>query len=155
MTDNRLHGAVLPEMKLPMARCCFIGSDTTQCSNDAEWEVFYGPQPDGSTLACSVHVGDLCADDYSNSVVALTDGQKWMWADRERWTPDEYAVLMASMNRSEDGARRWPANLVRLTVEALGTDGSHHKQWYLWKLACILGMSEAELDQRFERGMAP
>lgn len=52
--------------------CCFIPHDQQEaakagqkvpgCPRDAEWEIFYPPDPANSTLACSEHVGHLCED---------------------------------------------------------------------------------------------
>lgn len=39
--------------------------------------------------------------------------------------------------------------------EALVTDGSHHKQWYLEQIAKLFGIDIAELDGIIEEGIAP
>ena len=44
-------------------------------------------------------------------------------------------------------------NLENLFIEALTTDGSHHKQWYLRKIAKLLGI---EIDDFiYKKGIAP
>ncbi len=38
---------------------------------------------------------------------------------------------------------------------ALATDGGHHKQWYLERIARLLGIDISELDGLIEDGIAP
>jgi len=45
------------------------------------------------------------------------------------------------------------AKLEKLFVDALTTDGSHHKQWYLEKIANELGI--AIRDFNYDKGIAP
>ena len=42
-----------------------------------------------------------------------------------------------------------------LILRGLRTDGAHHKQWYLERLADLLGLDLDPLRDGFEEGIAP
>jgi hypothetical protein len=42
-----------------------------------------------------------------------------------------------------------------LIIRALRTDGAHHKQWYLERLADLLGLNLDPLRDGYEPGIAP
>jgi len=43
-----------------------------------------------------------------------------------------------------------------LIMEALGTDGEHHKQWYLEQIAAVLGIDLVETRElEYEKGIPP
>ena len=42
-----------------------------------------------------------------------------------------------------------------LIIEGLRTDGAHHKQWYLERLADLLGLDLGPLRDGYEEGIAP
>lgn len=66
------------------------------------------------------------------------------------WRPVTDAVIERLQNKMPDLYDK--AVVEQLMVEALTTDGSHHKQWYLWELAEFLGLS---LDIDADKGIAP
>ena len=44
---------------------------------------------------------------------------------------------------------------VDLALDAVHTDGGHHKQWFLWKILKVLGYNTDSLDKTAEKGIAP
>jgi hypothetical protein len=51
------------------------------------------------------------------------------------------------------GTKKELKDLEDLFVEALTTDGAHHKQWYLEEISKLLGI---EIDDSiYEKGIAP
>ena len=46
------------------------------------------------------------------------------------------------------------AKLEKLFLDALLTDGAHHKQWYLERISILLGLTVVD-DYTYEKGIAP
>lgn len=67
---------------------------------------------------------------------------------------DEYDAQTDPM--AEEGPQ-YRATVFGLLRSGLETDGAHHKQWYLWKIAEILGFTEEDFGKGYmmDKGIEP
>ena len=61
------------------------------------------------------------------------------------------------MKKQEDNTRSLRTTITDLCIEALQTDGAHHKQWYLEEILRALGWNVEQVrdEEDWEEGIAP
>ena len=67
-----------------------------------------------------------------------------------------HRIERLEQEKRENGEKAFAlmSRVLRLLEDGLTTDGAHHKQWYLWRIADALGLSQLmEVDA--DKGIAP
>ena len=63
-----------------------------------------------------------------------------------------YAYVLRTASDDFDAQVTQLTQLEMLLTEAMLAEGSHHKQWYLWKIAETLGIKITAIE---DKGIAP
>jgi hypothetical protein len=117
------------------------------------------PTKDGTAIECDD--GDLSFYDFDEWLEYLIEHFLKPWGytldGTTRWQGDEVGDTgtlsvrnnVVTMRKDEETGEQ----IKDLVLDALQTEGAHHKQHYLWKIADLLGIERDEIDA--EEGIAP